>query len=340
MTAFLDSRPLPQPTIRHRECALLLTKDDPTRCQQCLSYRETLRIMAFRHNQEQIQSKFVPSSHVNYRYLTSPQKKERLRRLHDHSRSLQKKLSRRQERIAALVAKEGVHLDTETTNDLHLITEEENSFVVKSYPENSFQRIFWNHQREASCRSGQGMRWHPAMIKWCLFLRHQSSKAYELLRSSGCIHLPSQRTLRDYSHCVKSEAGFSTAVDLLLMQANSMSSCPEWKKLVVLLLDEMYIRDDLLYNKHSGKLIGFANLGNVSDRILASERAAEGGQEEQRLAKSMMVFMVKGLFTPLRFPYAQFPCNTLTGDLLFQPFWQAVFRLERMGFKVRNILLL
>ena len=107
-----------------------------------------LRIMAFRHNQEQIQSKFVPSSHVNYRYLTSPQKKEHLRRLHDHSRSLQKKLSRRQERIAALVAKEGVHLDTEMTNDLHLITEEENSFVVKSYPENRFQRIFWNQQRE------------------------------------------------------------------------------------------------------------------------------------------------------------------------------------------------
>ena len=178
--SFPRFRPLSQPTTRHRECVLLLTKDDPTQCQQCVFYHETLRIMAFRHNQEQIQSKFVPSSHVNYRYLTSPQKKERLRRLHDHSRSLQKKLVRHQEHIAALAAKEGVHLDIEMTDDLHLITEEENSFVVKSYLENSFQRIFWIQQREASCRSSQGMHWHLVMIKWCLYLCHQSSKAYEL----------------------------------------------------------------------------------------------------------------------------------------------------------------
>ncbi len=29
---------------------------------------------------------------------------------------------------------------------------------------------------------------------------HQSSRAYELLRSPGCILLPSQHTLRDYTH--------------------------------------------------------------------------------------------------------------------------------------------
>ena len=51
------------------------------------------------------------------------------------------------------------------------------------------------------------------------------------------------------------------------------------------------------------------------------------------LAKTIMVFMVKGLLTPLRFPYAQFPCSTLTGDFLVHPFWQAVFRLKRMDFK-------
>ena len=39
---------------------------------------------------------------------------------------------------------------------------------------------------------------------------------------------------------------------------NSMSSCPDWQKLVILLLDEMYIKEDLVYNKHPGKLISFA----------------------------------------------------------------------------------
>lgn len=126
------------------------------------------------------------------------------------------------------------------------------------------------------------------------------------------------------------------------MKANSMSSCPDWQKLVILLLDEMYIKEDLVYNKHSGKLIGFANLGNVSDHLLAAEQAAvEGSQDDQHpLAKTMMVFMVKGLFTPLRFPYAQFPCTSVTGDLLFHPFWQVIFRLERMEFKVLYVFIL
>ncbi len=96
------------------------------------------------------------------------------------------------------------------------------------------------------------MRWHTLVIRWCVYLRHQSGKAYKTktIRQSGCLSLPSQRTLRDYSQCVKAEPGFFTKVD---HQA--------WQKLVILLLDEMYIREDQVYNKHSGELIGFTNLG-------------------------------------------------------------------------------
>ena len=50
---------------------------------------------------------------------------------------------------------------------------------------------------------------------------------YEILRSSGCLHLPSQRTLRDYTHYVKATAGFSHEVDLMLMQAARVDVCPE-----------------------------------------------------------------------------------------------------------------
>ena len=187
----------------------------------------------------------------------------------------------------------------------------------------------------ASSTDRRRMRWHPALIKWCLYLRHQSSKAYETLHSSGCISLPSQRTLRDYTHCVKSHAGFSTDVDAQLMQAAGYPSCQEWQKLIILILDEMYIREDLVYEKRTGKLVGFVNLSDVSDHLLAYEQINNRDQSDQKkVAKTMMVFMVQGLFTPLRFPYAQFPCATVTGDLLFHPFWQAVFRLERMEFMV------
>lgn len=153
-----------------------------------------------------------------------------------------------------------------------------------------------------------------------------------MIRHSGCIYLPSQPTLRDYSHCVKSRAGFSAEVDRQLMQAAGLASCEAWEKLTVLLLDKVYIREDLLYEKQTGRLVGFTTLGNVNDYLLA-----EDGDDGDDLAKTMMVFMVRGLFTPLRFPYAQFPCASVTGDLLYHPFWQAVFRLGWMELKVWNL---
>ena len=119
------------------------------------------------------------------------------------------------------------------------------------------------------------------------------------------------------------------------MQAIGSDSCQEWEKLIILLLDEMYINEDLMYHKHTGQLIGFASLGDINDHLLAFEHSVvEGQSEEIELAKTMMVFMVRSLFTPFRFPYAQFPCASVTGDLLFHPFWQAVYRLERMELKV------
>ncbi len=113
------------------------------------------------------------------------------------------------------------------------------------------------------------------------------------------------------------------------MQAASMSSCPGWRKLVFLLMDEMYIKEDLVYNKHMG------SLGDINNHLLAFERSLQkNGEEDEVLAKAMMAIMVRGVFTTLRFPYVHFPCEKVTRELLFQPFWEAVCRLERMGLQV------
>ena len=131
------------------------------------------------------------------------------------------KVERLQAKITRITASVGVPLDDSTTSDLHQIMLEEEEQVAQKFSPGSFQDIFWQQQKEAASRSGKekrGMRWHPLMIKWCLYLRHQSSKAYEMLRESGCIHLPSQCTLRDYTHCVQSGAGFSAEVDCQLLQ--------------------------------------------------------------------------------------------------------------------------
>ena len=113
--------------------------------------------------------------------------------------------------------------------------------VKSSHSPESFSALFWEQQKKAvAVYNSKGMRWHPLIIKWCLYLKHHSSSAYKLRRSSGIISLPSQRTLCDYSNCIKAKAGFSNDVDIQLMRAADVSKCPDWHKYVGLLLDEMY----------------------------------------------------------------------------------------------------
>ena len=145
------------------------------------------------------------------------------------------------------------------------------------------------------------MKWHPMMIRCCLYLRRQSGKAYDALRNSAVISLPSQRTLRDYTHCVQACSGFSAEIDEHLLDAMKITSCENHEKLVILLLDEMHVRENLVFNKHDRSLTSFANLGDISTHLLAFEsQLSEKEQSDEELAKTMMVFMIRGLFTSLQ----------------------------------------
>lgn len=272
------------------------------------------------------------SSHVNYKCLTPSEKDTRIAAVKHENRLLRLKLRRLTAKLDAIVQKEGVTLDDEIASDIGQIMAEEEEAVHSAFPPGSFQRIFWEQQKDCLSRSGndmKGMRWHPLLIKWCINLRHLSAKSYEMLRESGVVRLPSQRTLRDYTNCVKAFPGFSYEVDTQLLSAVNAKSCPAWHMFVVLLLDEMHVKEGLAYDKHTGKMTGFVDLGDINNHLLDFEKYVEKESTESKsLATSVMVMMVKGLLTPFRFPYAHFPCASITGDQLFEPFWDAVYQLE------------
>ena len=52
------------------------------------------------------------------------------------------------------------------------------------------------------------------------------------------------------------------------------------------------------------------------------------------LATTMLTIMIRGLFSRLQYPYAQFPCDSVSGDEIVDPFWEAVSRLKKMGFRM------
>ncbi len=234
------------------------------------------------------------------------------------------------------------NLDDTTHNDILKIMQNHHKNVSESYPENTFQRIFWMSQPDAAMKSSSRyFCWHPAIIKWCIFLRHKSSKAYELIRKSECICLPSQRTLRDYTYANDTSIGFSKTLDEQLVANSNVSTLEPFQKHVSLIGDEMYIKEGLVYNKHNGELIGYRDLGDINNHLLQLEKEYQNQNhvQSQQFASTMMVVMVRGLFTSFIFPYASFPTSNLTGEQLVPIFYEAIMRVELCGLKVTCITL-
>ena len=240
--------------------------------------RSNLHSLAAR-NERQRETQMPSSdirSHANYRFLSTPEMAVRMQSLHKKKKALSLKVKRLEQKVAKAVEKSSVHLDEVTSSDIESIMNSEERNIEERYPEDSFQYVFWKQQKESLAKKGKsrnGIRWHPLMIKWCIYLRHQSSKAYDTLRDSGCISLPSQRTLRDYSNAVKAGAGFSAEVDQQLIEASRLLTSPSYCCYVALLIDEMHIKEDLVYNKHSGKLIGFVDLADINNHLARFEQS-------------------------------------------------------------------
>jgi len=84
---------------------------------------------------------------------------------------------------------------------------------------------------------------------------------------------------------------------------------------------EIYIKNDLVYDKHKVTLVGFVDISDISNQILEfQDRITNGhGKHNWPLANTIMMFMMKGLFHKFDYPYVQFACEKLTGDLLVDP---------------------
>ena len=176
------------------------------------------------------------------------------------------------------------------------------------------------------------MRWHPILIKWCLLLFRKSSSAYETIRKTGILKLPSGRTLRDYSHYTASVPGFTAASDVQLKEASSRTKPRHLSHHVILLIDEMYVKEGLVYNKTTGTLVGFIDLGDINNLLHES-----ASSERRPIAKTVAVFMVRGVFSDLEFPYAVFPAVSLSGSDLYSLMWEAIGRLTMNGYRVHAV---
>ena len=121
-------------------------------------------------------------------------------------------------------------VDKELHSYLHGVMESSNPNITANFPEGRFQRLFWDQQiKAARVSNARAMKWHPMMIRWCLNLKLLSSSCYHSLRTAGFVKLPSERTLRDYTHYVKARSGFQKDVEEDVIKEAKLDELPEWK---------------------------------------------------------------------------------------------------------------
>ena len=105
-----------------------------------------------------------------------------------------------------------------------------------------------------------GRRYHPQVIRFALSIHSKSPSAYRELRDSGALILPSERVLRDYKNYFKPKAGISKEnVESLREKTSSFSPVQRY---VAVIMEEMKIQSNLVFDKVSGDLVGFIDLGD------------------------------------------------------------------------------
>ena len=335
-----------QCTIRHVDCYHIFTTTDDryttSQCSVCHKYQRNVLNSALL-TVDKPTSGISPGrssgqSHTNYRYCNTPEKVARLTSLHHTVRLQKRALQHLEAEIAKVISNSGVRVDDAVQDDLLQIMNSHSDTITEKYGEELLQAIFWQQQvKAASVKHSSGRRWHPLVIKWCLYLHHLSSKAYQTIRNSGILILPSSRTLQDYKHVSSNSMGFSIEADRQLLDL--LNQKDDLAKYGVLLFDEMYIKQGLVFEKSTGALFGFTDLGDVGNQLDEFVQSFKSDNQSlpRPLAKAMLVFMVKGLFNNISLPYAQFPVNSVKGGDIFPLLWKALGRLERLGYVVLGI---
>lgn len=289
---------------RTRGCAVLF--DNGKQCCSChhYSHKSELSHMAKQKKLAEPAHLFSPVSQT-----TPEQIKLTLQMQRFKCAELEQKL----EEMKLEIQKSSVEVNHQLSQDITSILGKSDMNIMP------FMDLFWQQQKKLLTRSSTGVRYHPMVIRYCLSLATKSPACYEELRKSKILVLPSQRTLKDYRNCICPKAGFQEEVIEELKDLTN--SYFDVQRYIVLVFDEMKIMSNLVFDKVTGELIGYLDLGDPDINFGTLEKA-------DTIASHALVFFVRGICTQLKFSLAYFATNGVTSHQLMPLFWEAIGVLE------------
>ncbi|XP_078486472.1 uncharacterized protein LOC144744955 [Ciona intestinalis] len=184
---------------------------------------------------------------------------------------------------------------------------------------NDFYKLFWEEQIKLNGSKTKGERYHPEIIKFCLSLATKSKSCYEELRESGLLRLPSSRTLNDYRNLYSTSPGIQQHVlQELKLEAVKLQS---HQRLLVMSLDEMKVKENIVYDATTDSMVGFVDLG--------AER-----KKETIAASHVLQLYVRSITSQFSRPLAFFSTHNTKAYELASMFWEAVSAIADCDFTI------
>ena len=197
-----------------------------------------------------------------------------------------KELEKRIENMQSKIEKHAVNVSEPLEKDLLSIMSGQN---LDSTPHMKF---FWEQQMRLLQTNKMGRRYHPQVIRFALSIHCKSPSAYRELRESGALILPSERVLRDYKNYFKPGAGINK--ENIEELKDKTSEHTGIQKYVAVIMDETKLQENLVFDKTSGELIGFIDLGDPLTTF------ANVDEDSNQIASHALAFLVRGLCTHLK----------------------------------------
>ena len=295
-------------TLRAPDCVVVMDSGKPEKdlCNPCSVTTKNLKKAATRKTK-------VSSTPAKHKAPLTACGPEKLVATVKASRLVCKQLQDRMGQLEANIKKDGVGISDSLEKDILKIMSGQN---LEATPHMKF---FWEQQMKLLQSEKMGRRYHPQIIRFALSLHGKSPAAYKDLRDSGALILPSERVLRDYKNYFKPKAGInSDNIESLREKASSLSGVQRYVSIV---MDEMKIQSDLVFDKHSGDLIGFVDLGDP-----VTTYASLG--ESDVMATHALAFLVRGMCSDLKHVIAYYFTENVTSYQLMSVFWKVVGVLE------------
>ena len=198
---------------------------------------------------------------------------------------------------------------------MNALSEEQSQSFMSNFGHMT-KSIFKNEQKNQTYTTG--CRYIEEIKQFAISLHFYSPKAYKFVRKS--LHLPHPSTIRSWASSINCEPGFLNNVieHLQITLEDDNKDC-------IILVDEMAIKKEVLWDAKNKKFAGNTNYGP----ILA--------EEQDTIAHNALVVMAVGLQKPWSYPIAYFLVNHMDSKIQAQIIKESINLLTEASLDVHAV---